>query len=80
VADLADLQNRLRSDPKLQQEFLSDPAGVLQREGLTLSPQAEKDLRDLVTQLQGPKPAVPGASVKSTTAAPARTQRLDNEL
>jgi hypothetical protein len=80
VPDLADLQNRLRADPKLQQEFLRDPAGVLKREGLTLSPQAEKDLRDLVAQLQGPKPPVPGASVKSTTAAPARTERMDTEL
>lgn len=48
--DLGSLEQRLNSDPKLQNAFLLDPVGVLSLEGVRLSPEKAQKLRLMVGQ------------------------------
>jgi hypothetical protein len=70
MADLGDLQNRLNTDSALRQQFFKDPIDVLKKEGISLSPQMERDLKALVSQTQSPKPPVAGSSIAGPAAGP----------
>lgn len=43
---LGDLENRLNKDEKLQAEFLKDPVAVLKREGMELTPDLAKSVKE----------------------------------
>ena len=64
MVNLGLLEKRLNSDSQFRQEFLKDPIGLLRREGLVLSMEQERQLRQTVAKLQTAKPAVGGASIK----------------
>lgn len=48
--DLGRLEQRLNSDPQLQNAFLTDPVRVLAMEGVTLSADKQQKLRLMVAQ------------------------------
>lgn len=52
--NLGDLQKRLNEDPKVLEKFLRDPVAVLKSEGITLSPDMAKDLKDFVQKSKAP--------------------------
>jgi hypothetical protein len=62
--DLGRLEERINNDARYRQEFLKDPVGTLRREGLTLSFDQERRLRDAVAKLVAAKPPVGGATIK----------------
>jgi len=64
MVNLGLLEKRLNSDSQFRQEFLKDPIGLLRREGLVLSMEQERQLRQTVAKLQTAKPGVGGASIK----------------
>jgi len=64
MVNLGLLETRLNSDSQIRQEFLKDPIGFLRKEGLLLSAEQERHLRQAVGKLQAPKPGVGGASIK----------------
>ena len=64
MVNLGLLETRLNSDAQIRQEFLKDPIGFLRKEGLLLSPEQERHLRQAVGKLQASKPGVGGASIK----------------
>jgi hypothetical protein len=53
--DLASLQKRLNDDPKLVDKFLKDPVKTLKGEGLSLTPEMAKDLKNMVSASKTPK-------------------------
>jgi hypothetical protein len=63
MVDLGDLNKRLSSDKALQEEFMNDPVKLLQREGLELAPDMQKQLRDFVADSKKSKKTVPGATL-----------------
>lgn len=67
MVDLKSLQNRLNSDHKFRDQFLSDPVAVLNNEGLALPPDVEAGVKQLAAQAKT-KLASPGSSVAA--AAP----------
>ena len=67
MADPADFQQRLNTDPQLRQAFLDDPLGVLQQEGFPpLVQQDAQDLLDLIAQVNSANPPPSGSSVHPT--------------
>ena len=52
MIDLARLESRLNDDLKLRQQFLTDPAAVLRREGFVMSLAQERRLRAAVAKIQ----------------------------
>jgi hypothetical protein len=64
MVNLGLLETRLNSDTQFRQEFLNDPIGLLRREGLLLSMEQERLLRQTVAKLQAARPGVGGASIK----------------
>ena len=64
MTDLAQLEDRINKDPRLRQEFFDNPVSVLSREGLTLSTDQERMLRESVAKLLASRPPVGGASVR----------------
>jgi hypothetical protein len=63
MVDLGKLQHKLNSDENYRKEFMANPAEHLRKEGLTLSPEMEKSLRNLVEASKSPKSPVAGSSV-----------------
>jgi hypothetical protein len=63
MADLGRLEERLNRDAQLRLLFLSDPVGVLQREGIMLSIAQQQDLRNAVARARATASPVPGAGV-----------------
>ena len=59
MIDFSRFEDRLNSDVNFRQAFLHDPAGVLLREGVTLS---ERNRRALTTSRRG-RPTQPGGGV-----------------
>ena len=39
---------KVNRDPAFRAKFLKDPVGILEREGIVLSPRAKKELRSMV--------------------------------
>jgi hypothetical protein len=64
MVNLGLLETSLNSDSQIRQEFLKDPIGLLRREGLVLSMEQERQLREAVAKLQSANPGVGGASIK----------------
>ena len=62
MADLSNIEQKLNSDPKLKQQFLHDPVGVLKAEGVHLSPHLEQQIKSEVAKATGPQAAAPGAT------------------
>jgi hypothetical protein len=64
-SNLRGLQSRLNTSPQARRAFLSDPARVLQREGVTLSPERARNLKTFLDkQTKVPKGTVTGAAVR----------------
>jgi hypothetical protein len=61
---LGRLEERINSEPRFRDEFLKDPVAILRREGLILSFEQERRLRDAVAKLVATKPPVGGATIK----------------
>ena len=61
---LGRLEERINSEPRFRDEFLKDPVGILRREGLLLSFEQERSLREAVAKLVATKPPVGGATIK----------------
>jgi hypothetical protein len=55
MLDLGQLQRKLNSDLKLRQDFFSDPVSTLQKEGLVLSLEQQRELRATVAALGNKK-------------------------
>jgi hypothetical protein len=51
MLDLGQLQQKLNSDLKLRQDFFRDPVLALQKEGLVLSLEQQRELRTTVAAL-----------------------------
>ena len=49
---LGDLENRLNKDEKLQAEFLKDPIVVLKREGIELTPDLAKSVKEQFEEIR----------------------------
>ena len=62
--DLGRLEERINREPRFRDEFLKDPVGILRREGLILSFDQERGLREAVAKLVASKPSVGGATVR----------------
>jgi hypothetical protein len=66
---LGQFQQRLNTDPQFRQEFLNDPAALLRREGLHLSSEQERVLRDATARFKTSAPSLPGATVGRVSKA-----------
>jgi hypothetical protein len=64
MIDLGRFEERLNSDPSLRQEFLRDPVQILRREGVILSAEQARRLRDAVSKISATRPPVGGATIK----------------
>jgi hypothetical protein len=64
MIDLGRFEERLNSDPNLRQEFLRDPVQILRREGVVLSAEQARRLRDAVSKISATRPPVGGATIK----------------
>ncbi len=62
--DLADLEKRLNDDPKLRSEFLADPVGTLEKEGLKIPPSGRKQLIDTIRGIQTKKKPTVGSTIQ----------------
>jgi hypothetical protein len=62
MIDLGRIQKRLNDDPRYRDEFLRDPVGVLQREGLAVPIEMQTKLRQQVAQLTPKQASVGGAA------------------
>ena len=51
MINLGELERKLNSDPNLREEFFKDPVYVLQREGIFLSFEHQRELREKVATL-----------------------------
>jgi len=65
MANLKELQERLNSDTKFRDDFLVDPVGVLNKEGIILSPEMEEELAKSIKDLTSAPKTTAGASVRS---------------
>jgi hypothetical protein len=61
---LGRLEERINTEPRFRDEFLKDPVAILRREGLILSFEQERRLREAVAKLATAKPPVGGATIK----------------
>ena len=61
--NLKTIEHRLNSDPDYQREFLKDPVGLLQKEGLELTNSIAGNLRKFVGNLSGAQPGVAGSNL-----------------
>lgn len=68
MIDLGNLEKRLNSDLKLRQEFLTDPVATFRREGIQLSPDQERRLREATVRARSTRPNVSGTSLGGTVA------------
>jgi hypothetical protein len=50
-------QHRLKTDPQFRRQFFDDPVGVFRREGLYLSPEQERSLREAVAKFKTSAPS-----------------------
>jgi hypothetical protein len=64
LVNLEQLQKRLNGDANLRARFFADPVAVLRREGLTLSLEQGRRLRDEVRKQRAKAPSVSGASIR----------------
>jgi hypothetical protein len=68
MVNLEDLEKRLNSDTNLRDRFFADPVGILRSQGLVLSLQQQRALRDAVFRLKASGQQVAGASVRGGLA------------
>jgi hypothetical protein len=61
MINLAQLEQRLNSDPKARELFLNDPVAVFRKEGIMLSPDQERSLRQAAAILRASAPRVGGS-------------------
>ena len=64
MIDLGRFEERLNADSHLRREFFRDPVQILRREGVTLSVEQARRLRDNVRKMLATTPAVGGATIK----------------
>ena len=67
MTDLAALQKQLNADAELRRQFVKSPVAFLEKRGLKLPTEVQKQLRAMVAQLKKSKPGIAGASVKGIT-------------
>jgi len=63
MASLDKIQKKLNEDKAFQEEFINDPTGTLEKEGIILSDDMKEELEKSIKDLQTPKQAPSGASV-----------------
>ena len=68
MIDLGNLEKRLNSDQKLRQDFLTDPVATFRREGVQLSFEQEKRLREATVRARSARSNVSGTSLGGTVA------------
>lgn len=64
MTDLGKIQKKLNEDKAFQEEFINDPTGTLEKEGIILSDDMKEELEKSIKDLQTPRQAPSGASVK----------------
>ena len=64
MVNLEKLQTRINSDANLRAKFFADPVAVLRGEGLFLSSEQQRRLREDVFKLRAATPSVTGASIR----------------
>jgi hypothetical protein len=64
MVNLEQLQTRINSDASLRARFFADPVAVLRSEGLTLSIEQGRRLREEVLKARATAPSVSGASIR----------------
>jgi hypothetical protein len=76
MIDLNELNRRLNTDKAFQFEFVKNPIEVLRREGLTLSPEMEREVLETIAKSTEPKQPVPGATTMDTNVGVAISHRI----
>jgi hypothetical protein len=69
AADLKDLQNRLNTDARLRAQFLKDPGSVLQKSGVNLGADNEKQLAQFTNEMTAPQRQFFGAEIQRQALA-----------
>ena len=64
MVNLTQLQRRINGDAALRARFFADPVAVLRSEGLMLSLEQGRRLREEVLKLRATAPSVSGASIR----------------
>ena len=64
MVNLEQLQRRINDDAALRARFFADPVAVLRSEGLVLSIEQGRRLREQVVKLRAKAPSVSGASIR----------------
>lgn len=64
MADLGNIQKKLNEDKAFQEQFMNDPSGTLEKEGIILSDDMKEELEKSIKELQAPGKAPSGASVR----------------
>jgi hypothetical protein len=64
MVNLEQLQRRINGDADLRARFFADPVAVLRSEGLMLSLEQGRRLREEVLKLRATAPGVSGASIR----------------
>lgn len=63
TVDLSSIEKKLKEDPAFKKQFLTDPKAALEAEGLVLSKDMARKLKESVDQVTGPNKAVAGSNL-----------------